>query len=122
MSSFLSIFLAFQILKNALNIYAKYMLLKTKYAVLRDLTVGTFTDFFNARWMFFSGNKQGLLNTFTREMGVTGDAFGAIGLFFARFIEEIFYSLVPLYISRQVTGISLAGPFSSPGPLLRSEN
>ena len=109
MGSFLGVFLAFQVLKNALNTYAKYVLLKTKYAVLRDLTLGTFSDFFKARWLFFSRNRQGvLLNSFTREMGVTGDAFGAMGLFFASCVEVLFYLSVPLYISWQVTGISFA--------------
>jgi len=124
LGNFLGVFLIFQVLKNVLNICARYMMLHTKYSVLRDLTMGTFTDFFNARWLFFSSNKQGmLLNTFSRELGVTGDAFGAMGLFFASFVEVFCYLLIPVYISWQVTGISFvvallfALPFMALGKL-----
>lgn len=125
LGSFLAVFLAFQLLKSGFAISARYCLLRTKYAVLRDLTIGTFEDFFNARWLFFSTSKQGtILNTFMHEMRVVGESFGALGLFFAGLIQLIFYLMVPFYISWQVTSVSLATAllFASPFLLLGKVN
>ncbi|UCD15383.1 MAG: ABC transporter ATP-binding protein [Candidatus Omnitrophota bacterium] len=103
------IFAIFVTLGSGFRILARRAILVTKYAVLRDLTIGTFGDFFNASWYFFSSSKQGvILNTFMRELTVVGNAFGAMAHFFARTIQVIFYLAVPLYISWQVTAISLA--------------
>lgn len=105
---YLWIFAAFILLGSLFRILGRYSILKTKYAVLRDLMIGTFDDFFNARWYFFSSGKQGtLLNTFMREITVVGDAFGAIAYFFAGILQLICYLTVPFYISWQVTLISL---------------
>jgi len=119
--SFLGVFLGFQILKNGFGILSQYLILRTKYIVLRDLLVGTLDDFFRARWMFFSTHKQGmLLNTCMREMDVTSTACKLMGNFFATILNLIFYLIVPFYISWQVTSISLlvAIIFASPFLLL----
>jgi len=95
LTSFLAVFLSFQLLKNGFMIFARHCILRTKYAVLRDLMVGTFEDFFYARWLFFSSSSQGMiLNTFVRELTVVGNAFGAMALFFAALLQLTFYLLV----------------------------
>lgn len=97
-------------LVSIFQVMARYSILKTKYAVLRDLMSGTFEDFFNAQWYFFTSGRQGtLLNTFTREIAVIGNAFGAMALFFANILQLFFYLAVPVYFSWQVTLISLGG-------------
>ncbi|MEK7857802.1 MAG: ABC transporter ATP-binding protein [Elusimicrobiota bacterium] len=112
-------FLAFNVLSSASYICARYLILRTKYAVSRDLLVGTFEDFFNARWQFFSGNEQGtLLNTFTREMGVVGDAFGAMAVFAANIIQISLFLAVPLWLSWQVTLLSLGAALLLAAPFL----
>lgn len=104
----LSVFLIFTALSSLFQVFARHSILKTKYAVLRDIMLGTFEDFFNARWYFFTSGKQGIfLNTFIREITVVGDAFGAMALFFASLLQLICFVVVPFYISWQVTGISL---------------
>lgn len=109
MGNFMVIFLTFNILANGLQIFVKYLVLRTKYSVLRDLMVGTFEDFFNARWYFFSYHKQGtLLNTFINEMTVVGDAFGSMAMLFATIVHLILYLAVPFYLSWRVASISLA--------------
>lgn len=109
LGSFLSVFLAFQFFKNGFTLFTRHCLLRTKYAVLRALIIGTFEDFFRARWLFFSSSKQGtILNTFVREISIVGDAFGAMALYFASLLQVIFYLAVPFYISWQVTSLSLA--------------
>jgi len=106
--TFLVAFFLLNLLKTGFQIFAKYSILKTKYAVLGDLTVGTFRDFFNAGWYFFSSGRQGtFLNTFIRETAMVGDAFGAMALFFAGIINIIIYLAVPFYLSWQVASVCL---------------
>ncbi|MCX5695191.1 MAG: ABC transporter ATP-binding protein [Candidatus Omnitrophica bacterium] len=108
LTSWLVVFLIFITLVSVFQAFAQWSIIKTKFAVLRDIMLGTFKDFFNARWYFFSSGKQGdLLNTFTREITVVGDAFGAMALFFADILQLIFFLVVPFCISWQVTSISL---------------
>ena len=105
----LGVFLFFNVLKVVFQIFARNSILRTKYAVLRDMMVGTFEDFFAARWYFFSSGKQGvLLNTFIRDINVVGDAFGAIARYFAGILQIALYLTVPLYLSWRLTSISLA--------------
>ncbi len=102
------IFLVFVSLSGGLRILVRYSLLRAKYVLTRDLILGTFKDFFNARWHFFSSSRQGmLLNTFIRELGVVGDAFGAMGIFFAGFLQLLICLAVPFFISWQVASVSL---------------
>lgn len=104
----LLIFLFFSIFKIVFQIFAQYTILKTKYALLKGLMLGTFEDFFNARWYFFSSSKQGtLINTFVREMTVVGDAFSAMGRYFSCLFQIILYLIVPIYLSWKVTSITI---------------
>ena len=106
--SLLLIFFLFNLLKSFILIFSKYFILKTKYSLLRTIILGTFEDFFNARWYFFTRSKQGtLLNTFMREITVVGDAFGAMANFFAQIVQGIVFLGVPFYISWQVSSISI---------------
>lgn len=108
LNSLLAIFLAFNVLKAALYIAVRYSILKTTYTVDRKLTVGTFEDFFNAGWYFFSSGSQGtFLNTFIRELNIATSAFGAMALFAATCLQIAVYVAIPLYISWQVTLVSL---------------
>ncbi|MCX5713870.1 MAG: ABC transporter transmembrane domain-containing protein, partial [Candidatus Omnitrophica bacterium] len=105
---FLAIFLFFSVLKTILQIFSQYLILKTKYVVLRDISVGTFEDFFAAKWYFFSSEKQGtLLNTFNREVSMVGDAFGAMARYFSSVLQIALFLIVPFYISWQVTLLTM---------------
>ena len=107
--SWLLVLVVFVILTSLFQVLARNSIFKIKYAVLKDLMMGIFEDFFNARWYFFSNSQQGvLLNTFNREMAVVGDAFGAMALFFAGILQVFFFMAVPLYVSWQVTLISFS--------------
>lgn len=119
--NFALIFLVFNIVGNGFQILLRHLILKTKYIVARDLVLGTFEDFFNARWYFFSSRRQGmLLNTFLNNMVVVSNAFGTMALFFTYLAELILYLVVPFFLSWQVTSISLviAFLFASPFFLL----
>lgn len=121
LTSLLVFFLSFNVLKSVTYIFARYMILRLKYMVVRDILLGTFDQFFEARWFFFSSGNQGvLLNTFIREINVVGDAFGAMSIFFANLTKVFFYLLVPLYISWQVTTLCVVAAvvFALPFTLL----
>jgi len=112
LNSWLIIFVMFISLASVFLIFARHSILKTKYALSRQIIVDTFKDFFDAQWHFFSSGKQGvLLNTFTREINVVGDAFGAMALFFASALQLLFFLAIPFYISWQVTLIGLGTAF-----------
>ncbi|MFC1679844.1 ABC transporter transmembrane domain-containing protein, partial [Elusimicrobiota bacterium] len=100
----LLVFLAFSLLKAIFQVSAYNLVLRTKYAVHRELMMGTFDDFFNARWYFFSSGKQGaFINTFIRELGMVGDAFFHMGILFSSFLLLALYLAVPFYISWKIT-------------------
>lgn len=108
LGSWLAVFMTFVVLSTAFLIFARHSILKTQYTLQRDIMMGAFKDFFGARWYFFSSGKQGeLLNTFTRELNVVGNAFSSMGLLFASMMQAVFFLAVPFSISWQVTTISL---------------
>lgn len=108
LKSYLIIFVIFVIFSSGFRIFVEKAILKTKYAVIRDIMLGTFEDFFNARWYFFSSSKQGvLLNTFNRELNNVGGAFGAMAWFFVNIIKLIFYMAVPFFLSWKVTLVGI---------------
>ena len=100
----LFMFLLFNFLKAGFQIFAQHTILRTKYVVLRDMMLGTFGDFFSARWQFFSGSRQGVfLNTFIREINNVGEAFGAVVRYFSGILQVVLYLVVPFVISWQVS-------------------
>lgn len=112
LGSILVIFVSLNLLRAGFQVFAQNSILRTKYAVLRDIMLGTFEDFFNARWNFFSSARQGiLLNTFIREINFIGDAFGAMARYFAVILQVALYLVVPFYLSWQVTTVSLITAF-----------
>jgi len=104
----LVLFVVFIVLSSLLRILLRYWIVNAKFTVVRDVMGNAFTDFFNARWYFFSSSKQGtLLNTFVCEIGRIGDAFSTMANLFASFLPLIFYLAISFYLSWQVTLISL---------------
>jgi len=105
---FLAILIFFSILKVALAVGVERFILTIKYKFVYELIIDTFKTFFNARWAFFSGNKSGvLLNTFMRESGVVGDAFGGMARMFARILLIELYLALPFYLSWRVTIVTI---------------
>ncbi len=119
LGSLLGVFMACQLLKGGLGILARYGVLKTKLDVLKELTVGTFEEFFRARWAFFSGTRQGtLLNTLLHETTVVGEAFAAMARLCASLLKLASYLIVPVWLSWQVTGLSVIAALVFATPLL----
>jgi ABC-type multidrug transport system fused ATPase/permease subunit len=100
-------------------VLVQHSLLRTKYAVLRDVMVGTFAGIFDARWEFFSSGDRGvLLNSFSREAGAIGDAFGALTRIFANGVQVGFYLAVPFFLFWKVMSLSLLAAIVCALPIL----
>lgn len=109
LTNLLFIFVVLNALRSFLIILSRYLILVTKYALLRNIILGTFEDFFKAKWLFFSSSKQGvLLNTFLREIAEVGTAFGQMASFFAQIVQCILFLIIPFYISWKVSIIAIA--------------
>ena len=116
--SLMIVFLVFNILRSIFFILSKYFLLTTRISVIRDMMIGTFEDFFNSQWYFFSSNSQGtLINTFTREIARVAEALGSMAGFLANVIQILFYFAVPFYLTWKVSTVSLISALVCVTPL-----
>jgi len=104
----LILFLLINILLSASIIVAKWLILKSQYAMLKSLAVETFKAFFNARWHFFNTQRYGsILNTLTREIDGVRSTFVRVGTMLSDFMRAMFFVAVPLYISWKITSIAV---------------
>lgn len=104
----LGAFLVFNLLRALMQTFAWNMILRTKYRVMTDLTVGTFKDFLNASWRFFSSSSQGtLVNAFTRETNNVGQGFIYLAGLISVLLQLAILTAVPLLISWKVTVASV---------------
>ena len=113
-----TVFFGFNVLRGGVQIISVHFQSRIRMAVSANLIVGNFKHFMEARWSFFSGQKQGMLiNSFTREIGVASSAFASLGRMFAGIVQGICFLVVPICISWQVTlasvgaALLLAAPF-----------
>ncbi len=103
-----SVFMGLVMFTAIFQVLGYMMLLRTKYAVSRDIMIGSMQDFFNAKWIFFSGSDQGkIYSTLNRELNMVGDGLSGIGATFSQFFQVIILMVVPFSISWQVTLICL---------------
>ncbi len=108
LGSVLAIFVLLVLVRSIFYIFSRYFIVKTRYRLQGNVLIGTFEDFFNARWAFFARNKQGiLLNTFTREITNVGEAYEVISNYIAYILQCCIFILVPFYISWKVAMVSL---------------
>ena len=107
--TWLVIFLVFTTISCGLQVLAWQSVLHMQFAIQKDATIGSFEDFFNAKWQFFSSSEQGTLyNTFNRELSLMGSAFSALGQAFAGIVQVVILLMVPFVISWKVTLVSFA--------------
>lgn len=116
--SLMLVFLVFNILRSIFFILSKHFIFKTRTKVIKEMMLGTFEDFFNSQWYFFSSNSQGtLLNTFSREIARVAEALGAMAVFFADVVQITFYFAVPFYLTWKVSTVSLISALIAVSPL-----
>jgi len=112
------LFLIFNILRSLFFVLSKYFILITRIKVIRDVMLGTFKDFFNSQWYFFSSNSQGtLINTFSREITMVAEALSSMAAFLANIIQILFYFAVPFYLTWKVSAVSLLAALLCVTPL-----
>ena len=81
-------YILLNVIKSGFQTYSTYLISKIEYTLGRDLLMGSFNDFFRAGWSFFRTSQQGkLINTFTREIDIVGNAFAGIGYFSASIFQ-----------------------------------
>ena len=91
LSILMTLFLVFNVVRSIFYILSNYLIFKTRLKVVNELMLGTFEDFFNSRWYFFSSNNQGtLINTFSREIIQVADSFGSMATFFSNIFKSYF--------------------------------
>ena len=101
-------YILLNVIKSGFQTCSTYLIAKIEYTLGRDLLMGSFNDFFRAGWSFFRTSQQGkLINTFTREIDIVGNAFAGIGYFSASIFQLSILVLVPFFISWQVMTISM---------------
>ncbi len=106
--TFLGAFFFFQVLKSGFFIFARFCILELKYAILKNLITDSFEKFFKARWLYFTSTNQGrLVNTFTREILVVGEAFLAMALVLSGVVRLVVFIGVPFYICWQAALVAL---------------
>jgi ATP-binding cassette subfamily B protein len=116
--SLMIVFLVSNLLRSIFFILSKYFILNTRIKVIREIMLGTFEDFFNSQWYFFSSNSQGtLINTFSREITMVAEALGSMAGFFANIIQIMFYFAVPFYLTWKVSTVSLLSALICVAPL-----
>lgn len=103
-----AVFITLVVLTAVLQVLGYLIILRTKYALSRDLMVGVMKDFFNAKWLFFSGSEQGkIYSTLNRELAQVGDGLIAIGTIFSNVVQLMIFLTVPFYISWKITLLSI---------------
>ena len=116
--SLMIVFLICNILRSIFFILSKYFILTARIKVIREIMLGTFEDFFNSQWYFFSSNSQGtLINTFSREIAMVAEALSSMAGFFANVIQILFYFAVPFYLTWKVSTVSLISALICVTPL-----
>src|SRR3989338_7442639 len=121
LSFVIGIFFVLTLIKIFLQIFSQYTIYKTKYAVLREMMVSSFEEFFNARWYFVSSSGQGkVMNLFIREITIFGDTFVMLSRYFSSIVQVVLYLIIPFCLSWQITAVSLflASLFALPFLLL----
>ena len=116
-----TLFVAFTLLKGALEVAIRYAILRIKYAVVRGLFGDALRTFFRARWEFFSGADHGrLLNTLNNELDTIGNTLGHLATLFAQMVQLCIYLAVPLWLNAKMTltALGLALLFGLPFMLL----
>ena len=114
-----SVYILLNIIKSLFQICSNFFILKLKYALCKDITLGAYDDFFSGGWKFFRTNKQGhLLNTFLRETAIVGDGFAGMARFAASAFQLIIFVIVPFYVSWEVMSLSILSAILIAIPLL----
>jgi ABC-type multidrug transport system fused ATPase/permease subunit len=101
-------FTVFVFISSLAQVLGRYYIFRICYAMLRNILTTAFEDFFNASWLFFSGQRQGdLINSFIKELNIIGSSFQTLGIFFSSIFQFVFLIWIPFAISWKVSLCSM---------------
>lgn len=107
--TFSSLFIISNFIKGVLDVGIRYLILKIKYIVVKNLIYESVEAFFSARWLFFSGANHGkLLNSLTKELNTIGDTFGHLATMMSQLVQLAIYLIIPFLLSPFLTISTIA--------------
>jgi len=110
-------FASVTILNSIAAILVEFSILRIKNDVLIHLLTNTISNFFRAKFLFFSQGDMGvMLNSVQQEVSKVGNTFGSIARLTANFLNALIFLILPFSISPSLTiyFILIAGVISSP--------
>lgn len=115
--SFAALFIVSNFIKALIDVLLRYFTLYLKYSVVKHMMLNTLLSFMRARWSFFTRHNQGkLLNSLQKELTNVGDTMGHMATQMSQIIQLSIYSILPFFISVQMTLVTfgLAVVFAVP--------
>ena len=102
------LFLCVTVLKNAIAVFAKWVLIAVRMFFVKNLILDEYRAFFFSGWPFFVSQKYGTLsNTLITETTKIGQAFEAMAEMISFVLCIGFYLAIGFYVSWQITAIVL---------------
>ena len=114
---FVIIFLILNLTRSGFRVLLGYYTIKTKYTVIKDITISLVASIFYAKSTFLSSHRQGdFVNTLTRELTRVGDAFTALARIISPSLQAFAFLTIPFIVSWEVStvGILTAAVLSTP--------
>jgi ABC-type multidrug transport system fused ATPase/permease subunit len=94
------IFISFSIISVFFILASNFFAQKIKYSYCNNMIKSSLTEIYNSSINFFVKSAQGkLINSFTREIQIIGDALSSFSRFFSNLIQIIFFVSIPFAIS-----------------------
>jgi ATP-binding cassette subfamily B protein len=109
---FLTLFVLVSILSSAMLILINYCIVRSQYVVRHDMVWQTTELILYSSANFINRHRQGeFMNTLTQEVARVADAFTSLTRLIAPFCQSLILLAVPLYISWEVTAVSMGAAF-----------
>ena len=98
------LFILINIVIAIITIFSQYLILRLKYSYCGNLLSEIYKNIYNARWEFFTSEKQGnFINTITRELQIVGDLLAVIGRLGSACMQLAVFIILPFFLSIKIT-------------------
>ena len=98
--SLATLFVLINLIKAISDIFFKYIVVKTKYSIIKALNIDSISLILEAKWSFFNAQSHGkIINSFTREIGQVGELLGYLTYILILFFQFIMYVSVPIFLN-----------------------
>ena len=97
---FIFIAITFAFLRAFINIIVYASIFNIRFNIIRSSIIDTYSDFFNAKWSFFTSNSYGTMgNTLIKEILKFSDSFSIIGMVSVKIFQALCYVIACFFIS-----------------------